>query len=56
MLGLWKYAASDLRVASIIDSDEEIAKILIKVEPNTRKIEEHCQKYQQLQEQERLRD
>ncbi|KAG5577624.1 hypothetical protein H5410_057758 [Solanum commersonii] len=56
MLGLCKYAASDLRVASIIDSDEEIAKILIKVEPNACKIEEHCQKYQQLQEEDRSRD
>lgn len=31
MLGLWKEAASDLRVASMIDFDEEIAEILKKV-------------------------
>lgn len=31
MLGLWKEAASDLRLASMIDFDEEIAETLKKV-------------------------
>lgn len=55
MLGLWKEAASDLRVASMIDFDEEIAEILKKVEPNAHKIEEHCRKYQRLREEKKLR-
>lgn len=55
MLGLWKEAASDLRVASMIDFDEEIAGILKKVEPNAHKIEEHCRKYQRLREEKQLR-
>ncbi|KAK4350103.1 hypothetical protein RND71_029416 [Anisodus tanguticus] len=55
MLGLWKEAAKDLRVASMIDFDEEIAEILKKVEPNAHKIEEHCRKYQRLREEKQLR-
>ncbi|KAJ8553497.1 hypothetical protein K7X08_024175 [Anisodus acutangulus] len=55
MLGLWKEAAKDLRVASMIDFDEEIAEILKKVEPNAQKIEEHCRKYQRLREEKQLR-
>ncbi|XP_059290421.1 TPR repeat-containing thioredoxin TDX [Lycium ferocissimum] len=54
-LGLWKEAAKDLRVASMIDFDEEIAEILKKVEPNAHKIEEHCRKYQRLREEKQLR-
>lgn len=55
MLGLWKEAASDLRLASMIDFDEEIAETLKKVEPNAHKIEEHCRKYRRLREEKRLR-
>ncbi|XP_060205415.1 TPR repeat-containing thioredoxin TDX [Lycium barbarum] len=55
MLGLWKEAAKDLHVASMIDFDEEIAEILKKVEPNAHKIEEHCRKYQRLREEKQLR-
>ncbi|XP_009770330.1 TPR repeat-containing thioredoxin TDX [Nicotiana sylvestris] len=55
MLGLWKEAASDLHVASTIDFDEEIAEILIKVEPNARKIEEHCRKYERLRQEKKQR-
>ncbi|XP_009590303.1 TPR repeat-containing thioredoxin TDX-like isoform X2 [Nicotiana tabacum] len=55
MLGLWKEAANDLHVASTIDFDEEIAEILKKVEPNARKIEEHCRKYERLRQEKKQR-
>ncbi|XP_021802824.1 TPR repeat-containing thioredoxin TDX [Prunus avium] len=48
MLGHWEEAASDLRVASKLDYDEEIGLVLKKVEPNVRKIEEHRRKYERL--------
>ncbi|XP_047332256.1 TPR repeat-containing thioredoxin TDX [Impatiens glandulifera] len=48
MLGQWEEAARDLRVASKIDYDDDIAIALKKVEPNARKIEEHGRKYERL--------
>ncbi|XP_027340366.1 TPR repeat-containing thioredoxin TDX [Abrus precatorius] len=51
MLGLWEEAAGDLRVASKLDYDEEIAMALKKVEPNAHKIAEHRRKYERLRKQ-----
>ncbi|XP_027169824.1 TPR repeat-containing thioredoxin TDX [Coffea eugenioides] len=55
MLGLWEEAASDLRMASKLDYDEEINIELKKVEPNAQKIEEHRQKYDRLRKERELR-
>ncbi|KAK7320167.1 hypothetical protein RJT34_04901 [Clitoria ternatea] len=51
LLGLWKESVSDLRVASKLDHDEEIAMALKKVELNANKIEEHRRKYDHLRKQ-----
>eukprot|EP00252_Welwitschia_mirabilis_P020384 TRINITY_DN4998_c0_g1_i1.p1 TRINITY_DN4998_c0_g1~~TRINITY_DN4998_c0_g1_i1.p1 ORF type:complete len:384 (-),score=116.97 TRINITY_DN4998_c0_g1_i1:225-1376(-) len=48
MLGHWEDAAKDLRLASRLDYDEEIAAVLKKVEPNAHKLEEHKRKYERL--------
>ncbi|XVF53759.1 hypothetical protein PTKIN_Ptkin05aG0124800 [Pterospermum kingtungense] len=55
MLGLWEEAASDLRVASKLDYDEEIGSALKKVEPNAQKIEEHHRKYEHLRKERELK-
>ncbi|XP_058227171.1 TPR repeat-containing thioredoxin TDX isoform X2 [Rhododendron vialii] len=55
MLGQWEEAASDLRVASKLDYDEEIGVALKKVEPNAHKIEEHRRKYERLRKERELR-
>lgn len=56
MLGLWEEAASDLHVASRLDFDEEINEVLKKVEPNARKIEEHCRRYERLRKERELKN
>ncbi|KAL3512155.1 hypothetical protein ACH5RR_024872 [Cinchona calisaya] len=55
MLGLWEEAASDLRMASKLDYDEEINMELKKVEPNAQRIEEHRRKYERLRKERELR-
>ncbi|GMY24016.1 TPR repeat-containing thioredoxin TDX [Fagus crenata] len=55
MLGQWEESASDLRVASTLDYDEEIGLVLKKVEPNARKIEEHHRKYERLRKERELK-
>ncbi|KAL4633023.1 hypothetical protein ACB092_04G091200 [Castanea dentata] len=55
ILGRWEESASDLRVASTLDYDEEIGLVLKKVEPNARKIVEHHRKYERLRKERELR-
>ncbi|KAF3955588.1 hypothetical protein ACB098_04G066700 [Castanea mollissima] len=55
ILGRWEESASDLRVASTLDYDEEIGLVLKKVEPNARKIEEHHRKYERLRKERELK-
>ncbi|GLU18365.1 hypothetical protein SLE2022_346710 [Rubroshorea leprosula] len=55
MLGHWEEAANDLHIASKLDYDEEIGSVLKKVEPNARKIEEHCRKYERLQKEREIK-
>ncbi|KAK9996656.1 hypothetical protein SO802_021342 [Lithocarpus litseifolius] len=55
ILGWWEESASDLRVASTLDYDEEIGLELKKVEPNARKIEEHHRKYERLRKERELK-
>ncbi|XP_073140681.1 TPR repeat-containing thioredoxin TDX isoform X2 [Henckelia pumila] len=55
MLGLWEEAARDLHVASKLDFDEEIGVMLKKVEPNSKKIEEHRRKYERLRKEKEWR-
>lgn len=55
MLGKWEEAASDLRVASKLDYDEEISSVLRKVESNAQKIEVHRRKYECLRKERELK-
>lgn len=55
LLGFWEEAASDLRVASTLDYDEEISSVLKKVEPNAHKIEEHRRKYERLRKEKEIK-
>ncbi|KAK6925326.1 Thioredoxin domain [Dillenia turbinata] len=55
MLGSWEEAASDLRLASKLDYDEEIDTALKKVEPNAHKIEDHRRKYERLRKERELK-
>ncbi|KAJ7554426.1 hypothetical protein O6H91_06G139900 [Diphasiastrum complanatum] len=48
LLGQWEEAVKDLRLASRLDYDDEIAAVLKKVEPNARRLEEHRRKYERL--------
>eukprot|EP00270_Netrium_digitus_P019503 TRINITY_DN76_c0_g1_i3.p1 TRINITY_DN76_c0_g1~~TRINITY_DN76_c0_g1_i3.p1 ORF type:complete len:394 (-),score=132.66 TRINITY_DN76_c0_g1_i3:197-1378(-) len=48
LLGMWEAAAEDLRLASRLDYDEEVAEFQKKVEPNAHRLQEHRRKYERL--------
>lgn len=54
MLGFWEEAASDLRLASNLDYDEDIGAMLRKVQPNAHKLEDHRRKYERLRTEKKL--
>ncbi|KAH7655922.1 Hsp70-interacting protein Hip/Transient component of progesterone receptor complexes and an Hsp70-binding protein [Dioscorea alata] len=55
LMAQWEAAASDLRLASKLDYDEEIYSILTKAESNVRRIEEHRNKYERLRKEKEAR-
>lgn len=55
LMGQWETAASDLRLASKLDYDEEIYSVLKKAESNVRRIEEHRRKYERLRKEKEAR-